>query len=271
MRVLASPSLIVTRPVTRFRVGTDVITELDAIASEYALTIYVNSQELATVVCTPNHMEELVIGFLASEGVLQSATQVRQLRIDEEVGTAYVEMEADISINQDFYNKRYIGSCCGKSRQSFYFVNDAHLVQPVSGQTVLDSHTILDLMDGMETEAGLFRATGGVHMACLCDKSTILLARTDIGRHNALDKLYGHVLKMGLPIADKVITFSGRLSSEVLLKVAKIGVDMVLAKSAPTAMAIDMAEELNITTVGFIRSGSFNVYTHPWRVNFAKP
>ena len=76
-------------------------------------------------------------------------------------------------------------------------------------------------------------------------------------------------MQQGGNLSGKVIAFSGRLSSEVLLKVAKIGVSMVLAKSAPTALAIDMAEQLNITTVGFARAVSFNVYTHPWRVDFA--
>lgn len=76
-------------------------------------------------------------------------------------------------------------------------------------------------------------------------------------------------MQQGGNLSGNVIAFSGRLSSEVLLKVAKIGVGMVLAKSAPTALAIDMAEQLNITTVGFARTGSFNVYTHPWRVDFA--
>lgn len=247
---------------------TGAVLEDDVIASEYALTIFVNRQEMATVVCTPEYMDELVIGFLASEGAIQSATELRRLDIDEANGVAHVETTGDLRLNQDFYNKRYIGSCCGKSRQSFYFVNDAHLVKPAVSQTVMDSRTILTLMEEMEAASELFRTTGGVHMACLCDASGVLLARTDIGRHNALDKLFGHVLQNGGNLSDKVITFSGRLSSEVLLKVAKIGVGMVLAKSAPTALAIDMAEQLNITTVGFARTGSFNVYTHPWRVDF---
>lgn len=90
--------------------------------------------------------------------------------------------------------------------------------------------------------------------------------RTDIGRHNALDKLYGHCLLNGMSVRDKLIVFSGRISSEVLLKAAKIGVSIVISKSAPTELAIQMAEELNITAIGFVRNGSFNVYTHPERI-----
>ena len=88
-------------------------------------------------------------------------------------------------------------------------------------------------------------------------------------RHNALDKLYGYALRQQLSLAGKVLTFSGRLSSEVVLKVAKLGVGIVLARSAPTALALDIADELNITAVGFVRNGSFNVYTHPRRIGKA--
>ena len=94
----------------------------------------------------------------------------------------------------------------------------------------------------------------------------IVLSRMDIGRHNALDKIYGHCLKHSIPVRDKVIVFSGRISSEILLKVAKIGCEIVLSKSAPTELALSLAEELGITTVGFIRKNSFNLYTHPERI-----
>lgn len=88
----------------------------------------------------------------------------------------------------------------------------------------------------------------------------------DIGRHNALDKLYGYCLKHHISIRDKVVVFSGRISSEILLKVAKIGCEVVLSKSAPTELALNLAEELRITTVGFIRSDSLNIYTCPERI-----
>ena len=122
------------------------------------------------------------------------------------------------------------------------------------------------LMKEMQQSADTFHRTGGVHNAALCDVNGIILSRMDIGRHNALDKIYGYCLRNDISIKDKIIVFSGRISSEILLKVAKIGCEIILSKSAPTELALQLAEDLGITTIGFIRNHSLNVYTHPERV-----
>jgi FdhD protein len=257
--------LSVERPAVRYQAG-DCVPVEDSVATEYALTIYVNDQELATVVCTPEYMDDLTVGFLSSEGIIRSLDQLTELTVNPRTGTARARTTNPTNFNQEFYNKRYIASCCGKSRQSFYFYNDAHTAKWVDDDVRLRPQEVLALIERMEHAADLFHQTGGVHIACLSDPDGFMLARSDIGRHNALDKLYGYSLRQGLSLAGKIITFSGRVSSEVLLKVAKIGVGMVLSRSAPTSLALDIAKELNITVVGFVRDAAFNVYTHPWRI-----
>jgi FdhD protein len=237
----------------------------DDVAVECPLTVMLNGKEFATIVCTPVDLTDLVFGFLASEGVIRFSKDVETLTIDESKGYAYVETATKQPISQDFYMKRVIGSCCGKSRH-FYFQNDAKTAKTVTSAFTFSPDQCFEFMDELQRRSAAFRQTGGVHNAALCTRKHVIAQRTDIGRHNALDKLYGYGIRNRISMADKVIAFSGRISSEVLLKVSKIGCGLLLSKSAPTDLALELAEELNITVAGFIRSGSMNVYTHPWRI-----
>ncbi len=239
----------------------------DEVVREYPLTIYVNEEEFATIVCSPQNLEEMVIGFLGSEGMIRFFHKdVKSIEIDQERGFAYVSLTKSYALDQQFYSKRYIGSCCGKSRQSFYFLNDAKQAKTSMTKMTLTVEQCTRLMELMQNESDVFKQTGGVHNAALAQADKLLLTRTDIGRHNALDKIYGHCLKGQLSLRDKVLVFSGRLSSEVLLKAAKMGVGIMLSKSAPTDLALRMAEELQITAVGFIRGQNMNIYTHGHRI-----
>jgi FdhD protein len=239
----------------------------DVIVTEYPITVKINGEEFVTMVCTPEHVEEMVIGYLASEGIIRKYEEIEDIWIQEKDGFAHVQTTRINPYYQEFQNKRYITSCCGGSRQGFVFVNDRLTAKKMKTMKVqLSVEDCFRLMNEMQESAKTFLQTGGVHNAALCDRQGIVLSRMDIGRHNALDKIYGYCLKNNISIRDKILVFSGRLSSEILLKVAKIGCEVVLTKSAPTELALKLAEELNITTVGFIRNGSLNVYTCPERI-----
>ncbi|WP_100011567.1 formate dehydrogenase accessory sulfurtransferase FdhD [Lentibacillus sediminis] len=237
----------------------------DEIAAEFPITIKVNGEEFATMVCTPAYLDELVIGFLASEGVIRAPADITDLKMDKNLGFAHVTLKTELpAIHQD-HSKRFIGSCCGKSRQ-FYLQSDVRTAKTSMAKTTIQAENCIQLMRHMQENSLVFKNTGGVHNAALCSSSDILTSRSDIGRHNALDKLYGYSLMNKIPVRDKIIVFSGRISSEVLIKASKIGVGIVLSKSAPTDLAIQLADDLNITAIGFIRGESFNVYSHPERV-----
>lgn len=255
-----------TREIIRFHDGQ--IKRLhDKIVTEYPVTIKINGEEFATMVSSPEYIEDLAIGFLASEGVIQRYEDIDQIWFEESAGFVHIKTQKMNEFYQKFHSKRYITSCCGKSRQGFYFINDAKAAKVMSDiHVTLSFDDCFRLMGLMQSSAEIFQETGGVHNAALCDKQGILLSRVDIGRHNALDKIYGYCLKHHISLKGKIIVFSGRISSEILLKVAKIGCEIVLSKSAPTELALQLADELGMTTVGFIRNHSLNIYTHPSRI-----
>lgn len=239
----------------------------DFIVTEAPFTIKLNQSEFATLVCTPEYMDDLVIGFLASEGVIRTVADIDDLWIQEREGFVHVKTNYTNPLYEKFHSKRYITSCCGKSRQGFVFFNDARLSQHFNKVNVqLTVKDCFRLMEELQTSSDVFKETGGVHNASLCTKEGVILSRLDVGRHNALDKLYGYCLRQNISLKDKVIVFSGRISSEIITKVAKIGCEVVLSKSAPTDLALDLAEELGMTTVGFIRNDTLNVYTRPDRI-----
>ncbi|WP_078544500.1 formate dehydrogenase accessory sulfurtransferase FdhD [Litchfieldia alkalitelluris] len=237
----------------------------DEIVTEFPLTVYINGEEFATMVCSPTHFEEMVIGFLASEGVIRFKDEIKELQIDEDRGFAYVELYTVTVKNQQYFSKRFIGSCCGKSRQ-FYFQNDVQTAKTSMSKKIIKAEHCIRLMNDMQEASYVFRNTGGVHNAALATEEELVVCRSDIGRHNAIDKLYGYCLLNSIPVRDKILVFSGRISSEILTKAAKIGVGIILSKSAPTDLAIKLADDLNITAVGFIRGSTFNVYSHPERI-----
>jgi len=237
----------------------------DEIAAEYPLTIRLDGEEFATLVCSPSDLSDLVVGFLASEGIIRTVDDLKELTLDEDRGFAYADLHRPQSTAKELHSKRIVGSCCGKSRQ-FYFHNDARTAKTIAGGQPIHASRCFDLMRKMQSESADFHRTGGVHNAALCDESGGMEIRTDIGRHNALDKLFGHSLRHRLPTKRHVLVFSGRLSSEIVLKAAKIGCPILLSKSAPTDLGLRLAEDLGITCVGFIRADSMNVYTHAERI-----
>ncbi|MCK1993989.1 formate dehydrogenase accessory sulfurtransferase FdhD [Peribacillus muralis] len=239
----------------------------DIIVTEFPVTVKINEQEVVTMVCTPEYIEDMVIGYLASEGIIRRYEEIKDIWFQEKEGYVHVKVDKLNPYYQSFQNKRYITSCCGMSRQGFVFVNDALTAKKMNEIRVkISTDDCLRLMRNLQESATIFHDTGGVHNASLCDVEDFMISRMDIGRHNALDKIYGYCLKNDIPIGNKIIVFSGRISSEILLKVAKIGCEIVLSKSAPTELALELAEDLGITTVGFIRQESFNIYTCPERI-----
>ncbi|WP_278926315.1 formate dehydrogenase accessory sulfurtransferase FdhD [Staphylococcus auricularis] len=259
-----SEDVLNNQTIVRYEDGELIETE-DSYAAEFPLTIMVNGEEFATVICSPNRFEELTLGFLASEGAILKLSDLKSIQIDDSKGFAHVELTKALGDHFQYSSKRMIASCCGKSRE-FYFQNDAAIAKTSMTQITLHPEQIITMMEKLQSASTVFKQTGGLHNAAISDGKTFFEHRQDIGRHNALDKLYGYCIQHHIPVRDKILIFSGRISSEILIKAAKIGVGIILSKSAPTTLAVKLADDLNITAVGFIREGNFNVYSHPERI-----
>ncbi|REK53722.1 MAG: formate dehydrogenase accessory sulfurtransferase FdhD [Thermobacillus sp.] len=243
----------------------------DAVAEEIPLTVRLDGEEFVTVVCSPQDTEDLVFGFLAGEGIIASPEDIERIDWDEAAGFADVRLRRRLDGAEADFGRRVIGSCCGRSRQ-FYFRSDVRTARTSISRVRMRPEECLAAMAELQRRSAEFARTGGVHNAALWSPGRGLIAmRTDIGRHNALDKLLGYCLRRGIPTRDAAIIFSGRISSEVLLKTAKIGAAILIAKSAPTGLALRLAHDLGITAAGFVRGGRMNVYTHPERLGAAEP
>lgn len=243
------------------KVKGDYIEELDdMVIIEYPFTIFIDDEELITLLCTPRSLKELTYGFLYSEGYIDSAEAVDKILLDQERGRAYVYLKHRKSLNEKLMGKRTITSGCGKGTV-FYNVLDSFKSKKIEKAISLNREDVVRLNKEFNKRSELFLKTGGVHSCALCDREKIIYFEEDIGRHNALDKILGRALMNGLNFGDKLIITSGRISSEMLIKTAKRGVPAILSRSAPTSLAIDMARELNILLIGFARGEKMNIYT----------
>lgn len=237
----------------------------DVVAREFPLTIILNNQELATLLCSPTNPEYLAIGFLFSEGLLKGKGEIRKIMVDDQRGVVRVEADSDEEFARDALCRRFITSGCGRGT-SFYSAVDVQGHVKVQSPLKISTLEIVALVNEFQSRSQIYRATGGVHSAALCDTKHILVFNEDIGRHNAVDKVLGECILNDISTDDRVIITSGRISSEILLKVAKRNMPMIISKSAPTNLGVKLADDLGITLVGFVRGRRMNVYTHEWRI-----
>ncbi|MFC1539371.1 formate dehydrogenase accessory sulfurtransferase FdhD [Candidatus Latescibacterota bacterium] len=236
----------------------------DAITDEVFLTLYLNEQELLTLLCSPDSLKELCAGFLFSAGLIHSFDDIETISVNtskmiSRIKTKKKEMDKDIMF------RRVYTSGCGKN-MLFYNTLDITGNRIIQNNTSIRSTQIQDLMKDFEKRSVSYKKTGGVHGAALCSADKIIVFHEDIGRHNAIDKIVGEALIRKLNMKDMVVLTSGRISSEVMYKVQKMGSAVVISRSAPTSLAVNLAEKWNVALVGFVRGRRMNVYTASERI-----
>ena len=237
----------------------------DKVVFESPVTIYFNGTELVTLLCTPLKLDYLVLGFLRSEGFIESKSDVTDIQVDPKKGAVAVESREKKELAEKLYGRRTVTTGCGKGT-TFFTAWDSLRSRPVKSDFEVGALRILSLMGQMQKKAEIFKETGGLHSAALCSSEELLFFSEDVGRHNALDKIVGETLWHELELKDKILISSGRISSEMMLKAAKLEVPIVVSRSAPTELGINIAQKMEITLVGFARGRRLNIYNRPDRV-----
>jgi FdhD protein len=230
-----------------------------AITEEILLCIHVNGVELATFMCTPHDPDELALGFLRSEGIIQSLDDVRVLTISEK-GTC-----VDVWLNRSDFeppSRRIITSGCGGG-VTFDDLTSRHA--PLNTHVTITPKQIFERMRELYQIGKLYQATQGIHSSALSDGERLILMAEDVGRHNTIDRLWGKAMKAGIPTKGLVLLATGRISSEMLGKAAKMEVPIVASRTAATSLSIALAQAWNITVIGYVRRNSLRVYTAPER------
>ncbi|MFC2020309.1 formate dehydrogenase accessory sulfurtransferase FdhD [Chloroflexota bacterium] len=251
-------------PITRFTEGSRDSIE-DLVAREFPLTLILNNQELVTFLCSPKDLDYLAIGFLSSEGLLEKKDEIKKITVDDQRGVVRVETSEERAMADDLIFKRLITSGCGRGA-SFYSAADMQNQVKIDSKMKISADEVTSLVRDFQHQSQLYRTTGGVHSAALCDTRNILVFNEDIGRHNALDKIFGECLLKDIPSEGHLVVTSGRISSEMLLKVARRNIPIIISKSAPTNLGVKMADDLGITLLGFVRGKRINAYTNDWRI-----
>jgi FdhD protein len=232
----------------------------DMVAVEEPLALHVNGRKVVTLLYTPPMAIELALGYLLSEGLINSRDDVRSLSLRK--GRVVIDIKADVPSD---YAGGTVTSGCGGGLVAAY-PEALKKTKKVKSGTSISRTKVFELADTFRKMSALFEETGGVHSAALSDGSGIILFADDVGRHNAADKVFGSCLIKGIEAAGKLLLTTGRVSSEIVLKCARNGIPVIISRSAPTSLAVSWAERFGITLVGFVRGKRMNVYTNPERI-----
>jgi FdhD protein len=237
--------------------------EMSEVVRELPVTLFVNGREWVTAAVTPCDLKDWALGFLAGEGILDSADRVTVFQWREDEGQVWLRVPGLQWPDSVGTESRYLGSCCGQSRPGFFNPDG---VEPLIRDTRFEPDNLQHAFRALSAWSHS-QHSGGLHAAGAARGSDLILARADVGRHNALDKVFGALLSSGSPVPqDAYIVFSGRLSAEIVWKVRKMQMAAIVSNAAPTSLGIELAQKLGITLIGFLRDNEMSVFANAERL-----
>lgn len=231
----------------------------DFLAVETKVEIFVNDEEIISLFATPLYIKELVVGFILTENIVKDNLCPQEIEIIEENEEIKVKIYSESSLE---LSKKTLTTGC---MSSFSFIDK--LPEKYEDNFKIEMEKLFLLFKDFQKKSELYKTTGCVHYAALADPEKIVFIAEDIGRHNAVDKVIGYALLNKLSLRDKILLVSGRFSSEMVLKAGRWKIPIIVSRSAPTSLAVKIAENIGLTVIGFLRGNRCNIYTCPYRIN----
>jgi len=223
------------------------------VVREQPLTVYVNGEKFLTLLCSPMMLDALVIGYLWMEKIIAARDEVVALEVSAVDGRADVTLAGPVTLPTE----RILTSGCGGG---ITFRIDHRLFPRLRSSLTVRPAQLASGMKQLFQAAEHYQRSRGIHGAALYDGERLLVVAEDVGRHNAVDKVMGRALLDGIETRDRILLSTGRISSEMLLKAARMGVPVVASRTSPTEMAVALAEQLDVTVCGYVRPDGLNLY-----------
>jgi FdhD protein len=274
------PAGVVAWPIRRVTSRGEQAVEARVVVEE-PLEIRLDGQAVAVLMRTPGLEKELAAGFVLGEGLVADLKDIALIRHcgrvgpdteSEDVGDPLDESRNRVdvtlmpgvgSIRQEPGVVQLIRSGCGRTEVAAWAEN----LEPVQSPVRIAVEALPPMLGQITRQQAAYRAAGGIHAAAIFDlRGCCLIVCEDIGRHNAVDKAAGHCLLRGIPLHDKVLVSTGRASYDMVAKGARLGLPILVSISSPTSLAVELADALNCTLLGYLRGKTLNIYTHDWRI-----
>ena len=225
-----------------------------AVVEERPLTIFLNSREIVTTMTIGDYPDYLAVGFLRNQGMLREGDRIRGIDYDEETRTVVVRTDTETSFEEKLRKKTRTSGCAVGTVFGDMMEGLEDLVLP---ETPVRSSWLYTLAARINRIPSLYLAAGAIHGTVLCREHTPLAYMEDVGRHNAVDKIAGWMLQQRVPAADKILYTTGRLTSEMVIKTALMGIPVLASRSGFTAWGVEIAREVGLTLIGRMRGKRF--------------
>jgi FdhD protein len=227
--------------------------------TEASLRIIVNGTELLTVLCTPEKLEYLAVGYLYTERYIYSVGDIESIDVDMEDFTVRIKLAG---CEFEPSKRRIKTSGFGGALISGEDLGDIS----IDPDFKISPEKIISFMEELKDKGVLYKKTGGVHSSALCTRDAMIVQAEDIGRHNTMDKVIGEYLMRGMSVKDMIMLTTGRMSEEMVLKTARLGIPLIASLSSPTSKAVNVAEKYGIATVGYVGKNSMLLYSAAHRL-----